>query len=589
MTNNADLYDLFAKGVRSFDFTEASVIADTFADLTFTQEDQPSSALYCESMTWRLLSVLTKTKNTPNLHRLAHIKQWISSIKMDPVLLQKIEEHMDVEDEISLLFRKNHFVHDVLPRKRQKTDQITEKEYKDLYMKLRTNDLQPLPIYHQDVSRNYMLNGYLQYQTMVLENQQDEIDVRERSAWKKSVQHELQDSTGKDKRVFYSALAGEALELYDSVGNTWEDIIWIYLNSQIESGIDHQAETDSFEQIAPLALSKDDIMDRNDPRILFHSIQTALLSKTPQEIIKKIYHIYYHQQIQTMAGNQTLSSPPLYISEDKASWDQLLRFVSTLILYGHEYLGWKENMYSAALLTEYANLNADPLEPKPVVIATYASKLSPQYQIQIYSHFLQEFDGDDEECMILLQLGKEFNLDMNDILQYTHTHLFKKAIELSSYRVVDAQKDKIEFETEGEIDKSSQILFKSIHWLTLDEHMCVQAFEAANLIIRYFLGICKIYLAQHVFDFFSDILIEHMAVASQKTMRAHKVFKEFNAHKKLVFLFIDYKAWKQLVENEPQDNGSLEDLILIHQWKDRVEVKLYPFCQAKSSFLLISI
>ena len=83
--------------------------------------------------------------------------------------------------------------------------------------------------------------------------------------------------------------------------------------------------------------------------------------------------------------------------------------------------------------------------------------------------------------------------------------------------------------------------------------MCIQAFEAANLIIRYFLGICKIYLAQHVFDFFSDILIEHMAVASQKTMRAHKVFKEFNAHKKLVFLFIDYKAWKQLVENEPQD------------------------------------
>ena len=39
MTNNADLYDLFAKGVRSFDSTEASVIADTFADLTYAREE----------------------------------------------------------------------------------------------------------------------------------------------------------------------------------------------------------------------------------------------------------------------------------------------------------------------------------------------------------------------------------------------------------------------------------------------------------------------------------------------------------------------------------------------------------------------
>ncbi|KAI8380807.1 nuclear pore protein 84/107 [Blakeslea trispora] len=353
----------------------------------------------------------------------------------------------------------------------------------------------------------------------------------------------------------YNVLAGEASELYESAGNTWEDVLWIYFNSQIENGIDNPIETHDLitESIVQLASSKDDIMDRDDPRVLFHAIQLALLSKHPQEMIKKIYHTYYHQQIQTMA--------------DRSSWNQLLRFISTLILYGHEYLGWKENMYSAALLTDFANLNANPLQPKPVVIATYASKLSPQYQIQMYSHFLQEFDGDDDECIILLQLGREFNLDMNDILQYTHTHLFKKAIET----IVDAQKDNIEFETEGEIDKSSQILFKSIRWLTLDEHMCVQAFEAANLIIRYFLGICKIYLAQHVFDFFPDVLIEHMAVASQKTMRAHKVFKEFNSHKRLVSLLADFKAWKQLVENEPQDSGSLDDLILIHQWRDEVE------------------
>jgi hypothetical protein len=73
-------------------------------------------------------------------------------------------------------------------------------------------------------------------------------------------------------------------------------------------------------------------------------------------------------------------------SEDRA---QLLRFLSTFILYGQQYLGWKENVYSAALISAYAELNGQPSTLRPAVIASYAAKQSPQYHIQIYSNFLQ--------------------------------------------------------------------------------------------------------------------------------------------------------------------------------------------------------
>ncbi|KAI8053652.1 uncharacterized protein B0P05DRAFT_479671 [Gilbertella persicaria] len=348
--------------------------------------------------------------------------------------------------------------------------------------------------------------------------------------------------------------------------NTWEDVIWVYLNARIEALMDKNESVNLVlsEEIVNSALSKDHIMERDDPRVLFHHIQMSLLSKNPQDIVKKIYHAYHHKQIKS-------HHPSLYISENLEIRTQLLRFISTFVLYGHEYLGWKETMYSAAFLLDYAKLNTEPTTLRPVVIATYASKQSPQYQIQMYSHFLQGFDGDDQECAILLQLGKEFDLDMHDILQYTHTHLFKKAIE----QVMNPQKEKIDFKIQGEITESDTMFFRSVQWLTLDQSMCIEAFEAANLTIRYFLGVCKIYLAQHVFDLFSDTLIERMSVASQNKMRALKILTEFNSHKKLVSLFTDFELWKQLLQCEPQDNGSVDDLLEINKWRDQVEASKY--------------
>ncbi|KAI8053651.1 uncharacterized protein B0P05DRAFT_561455 [Gilbertella persicaria] len=205
MTNDIDLYEEFAKGVQSFTSTRAADIANHFADITLIHENRPDSAFYCESTTWSLLATLTKTIDSSDLYRHAALKKWISCIPTDQQLLEKIEQRQDIEDEIMDLFKKNRFTHvdvDEIPRKKQKihidSTEEDEEVYKNIYTQLRSNTLEPVSLNtHQNISLTYLINGYIQYQQMALADQKDKINQKERSIWKKSVLHELEDVWGK--------------------------------------------------------------------------------------------------------------------------------------------------------------------------------------------------------------------------------------------------------------------------------------------------------------------------------------------------------------------------------------------------------
>jgi hypothetical protein len=195
-------------------------------------------------------------------------------------------------------------------------------------------------------------------------------------------------ANGKYKRAVFATLAGESKELYTTTCDTWEDVIWAYLNELVEDQMDHvdivnSSNTILLNDTKQIASQKDLIMDKHDPRILFHHVQLAILSNSAQDTIRKIYQVYLNIE------SKDTENPPFFFSDNQDDRAQLLRFLSTFILYGQQYLGWKENMYSAGFLSAYAELNAQPSTLRPFVIASYAAKQSPQYHIQTYSNFLQ--------------------------------------------------------------------------------------------------------------------------------------------------------------------------------------------------------
>ncbi|CEP17617.1 hypothetical protein [Parasitella parasitica] len=555
MSSPTDLHDEFARVVNTFGPDSAKEAADHFAELTCLHESDSNHFMYYENATWRLLSLLAETKTKSNLYRLAVLKQWVSQIAIDQDLMDRINEINDVDEEIANLFNHVGIIHNKEnqepPRKKRIItikEQDDESLYKHHFERLRSNDLTPFKISNQNILVDYMVNGFMQYQKMALKEQGSEIIDRERSAWKKAVVHETtQKSTGKYRKALFNLLAGKSKELYDTtVCNTWEDVVWAYLNEKIEAVLDAPQTAlidDSIlpDEIATIALSKDVIMDKN------------------------IYLVFIDDK------NQNQLEPKIYISDQPKERAEVLRFLSTFILYNREYCGWQENLYSTQLLSAYSNVNAEPNVMRPVVIAAYAAKQSPDQQITIYSNFLQNFGGDDEECAIVLQLGKEYGLDMPDILQFTYTQIFRKAISLTPAKVSAETPAKLNVLLEEKITADDALFLRAVKWLTYDESMCIQAFQAANMIIRHLLGICKVYLIQDIFGLFTDAMIEGMTAEAERHAGSQAILTEFELHRCIVDSLVEYDHWEKLVQNVPTDDGSLDSILKVHKWQDQVQ------------------
>ncbi|KAI8645373.1 107-domain-containing protein [Parasitella parasitica] len=521
-------------------------------------------------------------KQRPNrayIDLLQVLKQWVSQISIDQSLIDRINELNDVDEEITNLFNHVGIVHNkenLEPPRKKRSVTTKEQDGEDLYKKhfekLRSNNLTPIKTSNQDVLIDYMVNGFMQYQKMALMDQGSEIVGRERSAWKKAVVHEIkQKSAGKHRKALFNVLAGKSRDLYNTTTcNTWEDVVWAYLNEKIEAMLDAPHSTLNEDSILPddiaiIALSKDVIMDKDDPRILFHHVLTAILSNQPQKIIRDIYLAYSNGE------RQSQLEPSIYISNQPDERAEVLRFLSTFILYSREHCGWQENLYSTQFLSAYSSVNADPGVMRPVVIAAYAAKQPPDQQIEIYSTFLQNFDGDDEECAILLQLGKEYGLNMPDILQFTYTHLFKKAISLTPTKVSTEVPDKLNLLLEEKTTADDAMFLRAAKWLTFDESMCVQAFQAANMIIRYLLGIYKIYLIQEIFGLFTDSMVEGMAAKAEQHADSQAIFTEFELHRCIVDSLVEYDCWEKLIQKAPADDGSLDSILEVYKWQDQVQ------------------
>lgn len=83
--------------------------------------------------------------------------------------------------------------------------------------------------------------------------------------------------------------------------------------------------------------------------------------------------------------------------------------------------------------------------------------------------------------------------------------------------------------------------------------MCQQAFKAANMVMRYFLGIGKIYLVTRVCEIIPEMLMSHMFVASKENEEAARTVKEFRLNASLAKSITLYDSFKKDLKEEPKD------------------------------------
>jgi hypothetical protein len=76
-------------------------------------------------------------------------------------------------------------------------------------------------------------------------------------------------------------------------------------------------------------------------------------------------------------------------SDDAIFRAHLLRFLSTLILYGAYYLNLKDTKYTSAILSDYCDMNSKGNTVRPKVVAGYTGLRMPKRQKQLYSNLLQ--------------------------------------------------------------------------------------------------------------------------------------------------------------------------------------------------------
>lgn len=196
-----------------------------------------------------------------------------------------------------------------------------------------------------------------------------------------------------------------------------------------------------------------------------------------------------------------------------------------------------------------------------MITAIYAAKLPLEAQVSVYSRFLEgkllktkrkggktkeivEFDGDKEEVSILLLLGKQQGLAMNDILRRVSSNTLQRALRESS-RVKSLQYYQLESD---ETDDFAYTLLEALVWLK-SQDLCSDLVKTANVIIRQVLGMRRLYLVERVTD-----VVEEMETYCAKIKDMEKEFAEYLSHKRLVNTFRLFEEWADLIQSSPQDS-----------------------------------
>ncbi|KAI9281046.1 nuclear pore protein 84/107 [Sporodiniella umbellata] len=328
--------------------------------------------------------------------------------------------------------------------------------------------------------------------------------------------------------MLYNTLLGNTDSLTESVlCQTWEDIVWAYLNGFLTEELELSRTSTSaysYKEAFNRANFKDCILEKGDPRIFFHKVQSFIIQNDIGGLIEELYKAFVLKN----AYSDLYTRPECFPGA--------LRFAATLVLYGRQYCEWIEDDKSTAIVAQFTEFNSQADFFKPLTVIVYTSKLSQADQLSVYSKFLEDFVGDDEEIAILVHLSKQHNINIKETLEKTSNRLTQKAI----VQMNNAQKE-----------QATETFLRALQWLTVDKKLCLKALNTSNYIIRYLL---KTRYHLEIANTISKAIPQELEIVASNIPDPEYNLKEHKSHKRFLNAFWLKKDWDSLLENKPIDD-----------------------------------
>ncbi|KAI9306239.1 107-domain-containing protein [Cunninghamella echinulata] len=538
----------------------------------------------------------TIQRSTDPINTCSNIKQWISGIsnynQMDIITKKKFEEEIDDEmfsifNNIPSLFnpfkdngqsrkRKNvmdkednemknndsfddtlpiHYDNETMPKviRRRLEDQDNNDDhfYELQYIRLRNGDMDDF-IQHNQFDklpwRKALFTSYVQRYNKFQLNQNNFLEIDEQKSWQLSCKGLIHQS-GLEKygEALYGVLIGD-IQHQLQVCQSWEDIIWAYYNSQIEYGLNEIANKLALsEDLSTLNNKYKEIADQKDNNLpsqhvnhFFHLIQSHILNKQLHSLFELIYlHMTDKKSLKAMD-----------IMNDVGIHKHMHRFMATLAIYANMYFSLpKENTNSGWLIYTYAEQYQNPAIFNPTLLAIYAAKLNEDNQVELFSNFLNGFDGEKEERKILIDMGKEHHLQMKSILRSTfkkHTKEPLKEIEAMGKNSIDNS-----IIEEANIPSCVSSYLHGLEWLMMDEALYGDVLNEANYILRQLFGLQRINLVAVVIKFIPTDILNVCILNTNEVLGIPPYLEEFRDHCTLVDCLDLYRSWQTLHNNYP--------------------------------------
>ncbi|KAI8381565.1 107-domain-containing protein [Radiomyces spectabilis] len=545
-----------------------------------------------EIRTWNLLDLLHRVDSDASMaYRLAHIMKWVND-QWNVTITTSSEDEMDeeLEEEVREIFRKNRLLkepeyeRESRPSQRRKLDMDaeTERQYEKMYLNLRHGNLDQACNMAETLQESWRPALFKQYvKDIHCARAAAEFDGDE-AQWElwKGLCHRVmrEDRTGPFQKAVYAIFCGDVNQLLP-LCKTWEDVLWVYCNSLLCSCIEQEMKNRTAhhgiprsvraadgsspsvrfdEKFLEEALSKDRTAEHcGSINSLFHVVQTAVLWNHLQPS---------DTQCKAKNLNESWSSHLKIKSiEDPALQNHAQRFMSALIIYSRLALDQPSDIETDTMLYMYAQRNWQEPCFKPKIVAFFAARLPKNHQIDLFSQFLAEFDGDREERRILVELGAEYGLAIPEILRQTYRKMLK------GYEV--ALKGSRRDENASKEDESESAMvdrcFQALQWLTLDSDPSADLIQTANGLVRNFLVQQRFHLAETVLHSIPQRLLNLSLLQTHRAWPIPSYLREIHDHKRLIEAWKAFDEWDRLRKEKPEDTGTLEALRRLQAWRNQ--------------------
>ncbi|CAO3577179.1 unnamed protein product [Absidia cylindrospora] len=410
------------------------------------------------------------------------------------------------------------------------------------------------------------------YLSLMLVGEDLELDPDEQRSWRLSCKGLLKkQGLGPYGKSVYAILLGD-IDNVLPVCQTWEDIIWANYNSRMELVIDNIANTTTIiaditrldKENETIANRKDNSLPRKHPGHFFHLVQTHILKQD-------LTHLY---QLANECKKDGAYFKAFIVRDDADIRHQMDRFMAAFAVYARLYLkSSTSDPNSEQIIYYYAKRNQYPPTFYPKTLAFYTSKLGDELETKLFSEFLNDFDGDKEERKLLVVLGSQYNLNIKSILLRTFYLGLKNTSKknLKEHHMHYDKSSAEQFEVEGQTPDDVSAFLQALEWLLADESLYGQAIKEANVMIRKYLGIRKVYLAEMIVEAIPLNVVNHCVLQTQGGFKLPDYLEEFQDHTSLLECWRLFASWNILYGAKPDTTtDALTTLKHTLAWKNEI-------------------